>query len=447
VDPRPINATVRREEEPALDQLDRASRAARIAEMAALIFAGEAIFGLPFHVARFFRPTMLEVFELSNTQLGAMFSAYGVLAMLAYFPGGAIADRFSARKLLTASMLLTALGGLYMLAIPDARGLTLLFGFFGLTTIFLFWGALIRATRGWGGARAQGRAFGVLDGGRGLLAAVLASAATLLLRWFFPDDAALVSDEQRRRALQSVIAVYTCVTLAGGVLTWCFVPEHEIDGTPAAPAPGRRDVARLLRMPSIWLQALIVVCAYCAYKGADDYTLLAVQGYGMNEVQGASVGALGAWVRPFAALALGIAADRIAPSRATALCFALLMLGYALFAFVAPAPSRAWLLYANVLFCGVAMFGLRGVYFALLQEGAVPPELTGTAVGVISVIGFTPDVFIAPLMGVLLDGAPGALGHQRFFTFLFGTACAGLMAALLLMRVRRAPAPGGSTAR
>src|SRR5690349_6241752 len=122
-----------------------ATRFARIAEMAALIFAGEAIFGLPFHVARFFRPTLLEVFALSNTELGAVFSAYGVLAMLAYFPGGALADRYSARKLLSASLVLTALGGLYMLSIPDLRGLTLLFALYGVTTILLFWAALIRA--------------------------------------------------------------------------------------------------------------------------------------------------------------------------------------------------------------------------------------------------------------------------------------------------------------
>ena len=47
-------------------------------------------------------------------------------------------------------------------------------GFFGVTTILFFWAALIRATRDWGGNNAQGRAFGLLDGGRGLLAALLA---------------------------------------------------------------------------------------------------------------------------------------------------------------------------------------------------------------------------------------------------------------------------------
>lgn len=55
--------------------------------MLGLILAGEAIHALPFHVARFFRPAVLETFDLSNTGLGAAMAVYGVVAMLAYFPG------------------------------------------------------------------------------------------------------------------------------------------------------------------------------------------------------------------------------------------------------------------------------------------------------------------------------------------------------------------------
>ena len=40
-----------------------------------IILAGELIFALPFHLARFFRPTFLQAFELTNTQLGDIFAA------------------------------------------------------------------------------------------------------------------------------------------------------------------------------------------------------------------------------------------------------------------------------------------------------------------------------------------------------------------------------------
>lgn len=47
----------------------------------ALIIAGESIFFLPFVLARVFRPTLLTVFEVSNTGIGIWFSKYGIVAI------------------------------------------------------------------------------------------------------------------------------------------------------------------------------------------------------------------------------------------------------------------------------------------------------------------------------------------------------------------------------
>jgi nitrate/nitrite transporter NarK len=89
------------------------------------------------------------VFSLTATELGAAQGVYGILAMLTYFPGGPLADQFPARKLLAVSLWLTAAGGLYMATFPDYRGALILWGFSGITTILLFWAAMIRATPDW----------------------------------------------------------------------------------------------------------------------------------------------------------------------------------------------------------------------------------------------------------------------------------------------------------
>ena len=52
-----------------------------------LILSGELIFILPYVISRIFRPTYLEVFEISNSQLGTLYSIYGTAAIFCYVFG------------------------------------------------------------------------------------------------------------------------------------------------------------------------------------------------------------------------------------------------------------------------------------------------------------------------------------------------------------------------
>lgn len=401
----------------------------------ALVIAGEMVFGLAFGVPRFFRPTMLEVFGFTNTQLGDLFAVYGITAMLGYFPGGALADKFSARTLLTASLVATAAGGLYMATIPGPMGMALLYGFWGVTTIFLFWGALIRATREWGGSAYQGAAFGVLEGGRGLVAAVVAMSLVFVFAFYMPEDPVVASDEQRRLALQLVILGYSAFTLLAGVITWLLIPD------PADVAAVRRNplpnMLRVIKRPIIWAQAAIVVCAYCTYKAVDYYTLYLVQVLGLDEVEAARFGSYGAYIRPFAAVAAGLIADRLDATRSIGGIFLVVAVVYAALGLAVPATTGHPVIYLNLIISLVAVFALRGIYFALLQETRTPRNITGAAVGLVSVVGFTPEIFFAPIAGRILDATPGIGGFHNLFLLLAGVTMAGVAIVGWLIVLKR----------
>lgn len=419
--------------------------------MLGLILAGEAVFALPFHVARFFRPTVLEVFSLSATELGAAQGVYGIVAMLAYFPGGPLADRFPARTLLAASLWTTALGGLYMASFPGFEAALLLWGFFGATTILLFWAALIRATREWGGRVAQGRAYGLLDGGRGLLAAGLASLGVLLFSLSFPEGYAAASFEDKREALRLIILGYSAVTALAGLIVWFALagqkpdPETALEKTPPLAGHVGANIVEVARIPAVWLQAVVIVCAYVAYKGFDNYSLFVVQAYQLDEVQAAWVVTLGSWLRPVAALAAGLLGDRYTISRIAVLAFTLLTASNLFFAATTPIPGAITILLGNTLLACAAFFGLRGLYYALFEEAKVPAAVTGTAVGLVSVIGFTPDIFVNFVAGLLIDANPGVAGHQHFFWFLSAFSALGLLASYGLMRMNVSRSPARST--
>jgi nitrate/nitrite transporter NarK len=413
----------------------------RILYLFGLIVAGEAVFALPFHITRFFRPTVLDVFGLSNTELGTVQAAYGIVAMLAYFPGGPLADRYSARSLLAVSLFSTAAGGLYLATLPGYTGAILVWGFFGFTTILLFWAALIRATREWGGENTQGRAFGLLDAGRGVFSAILASLSAVLFAYLFPGGIVAAEMADRESALRLVILGYSIVTVLSGVFVFYALADRS--GTvkrsfekwePKTESLGTH-VMHALRLPAVWLISLIVFCAYVAYKGFDNYSLYAVEGFGLDQVESAQLSALGAWMRPIGALGLGLLGDRYQVTRMTVICFIALLVSQLLFAIYTPVPGALWVLLSNLLVGSLAMFGLRSLYYALLEDARIPAVLTGTAVGIISVIGYSPDVFVSYVGGVLLDRSPGITGHQHYFWFLAFFAFLGLLASAGLMRM------------
>lgn len=407
----------------------------RIVLMLALVIAGELVFGLPFNVPRFFRPTMLEVFGVSNTQLGDMFAVYGVTAMLAYFPGGALADHFSARSLITASMFATAIGGLYMATIPGNTAMALLYGYWGFTTIFLFWGALIRATRDWGGDKAQGAAFGLLEGGRGLVAASVAALAVTVLSLYLPDNARLGTPAEREAGFQTVILLYALVTFLAGIFSWFAIPASKM-ATDVEFDP-LKGMTTVLQRPIIWAQAAIIVCAYCGYKGLDNYSLYAVQVLGMDEVEGARLASYGAWTRPLAAIFAGLIADRFNATRSIGVMFAVLGVSYGVWSMAAPSGSGHAVIYVNFFTTYIFVYALRGIYFALLEESQTPKYLTGAAVGMISLVGYTPDMFFAPIAGRILDANPGLVGHQNYFMFLAMIAAVGILAVIWLIWLQR----------
>jgi len=322
-----------------------------------------------------------------------------------------------------------------MATIPGPVQMAVLYGFWGITTIFLFWGALIRTTREWGGESSQGVAFGILESGRGLAAAVFAAIAVAVFAVLMPDEVNSASDEERRQAFRAVILLYSLVSFAVGLLVWFVIPESDaVKPTRRTPFKGMLAVAG---RPIIWAQASIIVVAYCFYKAGDNYSLYAVQVLGMDEVAAARLTAIGAYIRPVGALAAGLIADRFDATRSIGVAFALLVVTYGALSVLTPETVGLPVIVATIFTSLFAVFALRGIYFALLEETRTPRHITGAAVGMISLVGFTPEVFFAPIAGRILDATPGAGGHMNLFMLLGVIAAVGMVVVFWLMRLQR----------
>jgi len=394
--------------------------------LSVLMLAGESVFLLPFVLVRIFRPTFLEAFEITNLQLGTAFSIYGLIAMISYFLGGPLADRFSPRALLSTSLFLTALGGVFLATQPSFLMLIALYAFWGLSSILLFWAAFIKAIRFIGGESQMGSSYGWVDAGRGLTAALMASISVALYDYFLITEIDQAGHADKIDALAYVIISFCLLTAFAGLLSlFIKADDKAVKSTPAINWQGLKIASKNRK---VWWQSLIVLCAYVAYKSTDDISLYGTEVLRMDEVAAGHLAALSFWLRPIGALAAGLLGDRFGISRMCKITFLLVIFGSLLLASPLLLNASIALIFLCIAIGSLGVYGLRGLYFALFKENQVSLKNTGAAVGLISVLGYSPDVFFGPLMGWILDSAPGNAGHQHLFLIVAAFAALGFFA-------------------
>ena len=382
-----------------------------------------------------FRPTFLSVFGIDNFELGTFYSVFGTVAIASYLLGGPIADRFPAHKLMSVALFMTGLGGIYLATIPNMSGMFWVYGFWGITTILLFWASLMRTTRLLGGPERQGLAFGLLDGGRGLVAAIVGTMAVAVLALYLPEDVESATPEIRKSAFQKVIFFFCSFVFVTAIFVHIVLKSVESSSDGLAERISWHRVIGVIKLPAVWLQAIIILCAYSGYRVADDFSLMAQDVLGYDEVESAGVGTLTLWMRPIAAITAGLLADKLSSSRMTMICFVLLIFGGLLMGFGPVATDSDAIVMITIVSTGLGVFALRGLYFAIMEEGNIPLAVTGTAVGLASIVGYLPDIYMAPLMGILIDTNPGSLGHQYVFRLLAGFAAVGLIATYFFSKL------------
>ena len=403
-----------------------------------LILSGEFIYFLPYVLSRVFRPTFLDVFQLNNFQLGSLFSVYGVVALLSYIYGGVITDRYSPRKLMSSALFLTALGGLVLASYPSYQTLQILYGYWGFTSVFLFWGAMIKATRLWGGDNNQGKAFGFLDGGRGIVAASMGSIGVFVFTIVLTSDIESASVLERQEAFRYVILLSSFMVAFIGLLVLIFLRNMEDKNTNfELPLNTLTNIKSVLKNESIWLLMLIIMCAYVGYKVTDIYSLYASEVMLYDQIEAAEVGALQLYLRPIVCIAIGLLADRTKNMFWIIFGFVTMLIGALIFSFGIIKPDMNFIFFLSLVILAVGTYSIRALYFAVLKEANVAFALTGTAVGIISVVGYSPDIFAGPIMGYLLDENPGIIGHQYVYFMLVIFSILGLIASIRFARLTK----------
>ena len=87
-----------------------------------------------------------------------------------------------------------------------------------------------------------------------------------------------------------------------------------------------------------------------------------------------------------------------------------------------------------VLIIGLLTYGVRGLYWATLGGCDVPNRIKGLAIGVISMIGYFPEMYLPLVSAPLLEAYPGTLGYQVYYLLIAVCGLGGACAAHLLTK-------------
>jgi sugar phosphate permease len=404
-----------------------------------LVLGGGTVYKLANLKDAFYVP-MQEFMGLSHTEIGLLLSANAIIATALFVVGGMLADRFETRRLIPLGLIGTGCLGVYLATFPPFSSLLIVFSLLAVCADCLFWPSLLKAIRNLGNDQEQGRLFGLLEGGRGVVDTLVAFAALGVF-------VAMGSGES---GLKSAILFYSIIDLLAGTLTW-FLLKGDSAPSLAKPKNGLANLMEAIKVPGIWLVSLNVFMVYIVYCGLTYFIPYLKEMYGLPV---ALVGAYGIINQYFLKIlggpAGGFIADKQFKSTSRYLKWAFLAL-LPLMAVIMLIPKSPTFIYAGMaatLSFALIVFSMRGVFWAPMGEVGIPQHITGSAFGIGCLIGYAPGMFAYVIYGAILDHFPGQQGYNWVFTLMSILAVAGFMVSSLLYRAVRknALAAGGMSA-
>ena len=393
-----------------------------------LAFSGSIIYGLPYF-RFYYYDAYVAAYNLTNVQMGALGTAYGILGLLSYLIGGIFADKFSAKKLIVFSLVATGIAGFAHLFFSAFYALIAIYALWGITSLLTFWPALIKMVRKQGSSAEQGRAYGIFEGGRGAVSALHLAAATLI----FAQAGKLVGDVA---GLRWVIIFYSVAAILAGIfVSITLKDEVEVKSAKASGGFKMSDLIRVVKMPAVWLVIVLLFSNYVFNMSFYYFTPYATEAFKASAVFAAVLTVLAQYCRPIASTGGGFLADKIGRANVLFVGFVCMALSTIVMIVMPKGPGSITLLIAACVVLYLAMYSNYGIFYSLLDEGGVPMEVSGTAIGLVSTLAYLPEALCPLIAGKVLDTYKGVLGYQIYFSGMAVMAVVGAVFCLVWIKI------------
>lgn len=391
----------------------------------ALGLAGSSIYFLPY-IKYVFYNAQMEAMNINNLQSGLLLTMYTIGNMILYVPGGILADKFSPKKSLIISLLsTTGLVFLYAFTMNFKLALGIWF-FLSFSTAFVFWASLMKAIRMIADEKEQGFMYGLYYACNGLSGALIQSVALFVSN----------QSSDPIKGFSNACIVGGIFTLVAGI-SLIFLLDDTMVGEKEADTEEKfqfRDVKILLSQPIVWIVSLTILCGYGIYSSSTYFTPYLTNVVGISSTYSGMATVLRSYVFMLLAPIGGIIADKVlhSTSKWLSISFFLLAICYAGVLLLNEGTSSIVAVVYSLIPGAIGLM-MYGVIFSVVSEAGVPRRMTGTIIGLTSIIGYLPDFFYSPMFGRWIDRS-GNAGYNKIFLFLAGSAFIGAILSLVIYK-------------
>jgi predicted MFS family arabinose efflux permease len=399
-----------------------------------VVLAAGAIYPLVY-LRTNYQETILEVFDMTIQQMNTIYSVLGLVFVVGYLPSGLLSDKFSAKKLLAVSLAGTAVGGFWFAQVPQYTSVVLIFCIWGTFSVLTFWSSHLKLVKLLCRKEEEGRFFGILDGGRGVVEALLASVAVFIFSRILGPSLDIVD---KQSALVAVIYMYSIALALTAVLIWFFVEDDKEKTAEQEESEKFRlsDLPGILKNKYLYLHGAIIFIGYSVF-----WTVYYIGGFlqtnaGVAPVTVGTVTVVILWMRPIGGFLGGYFADKagkintiITVLAGAAVCLTITA--------ILPATTAHGVFFAVVILLGIFLYAIRGTYWSILGDDGFSNLVMGSAIGAISLIGYMPDIILPQFNSFLFNTFGGNGGYNAYFLSSAGFALIGIVFAIAYRRRHR----------
>lgn len=279
----------------------------------------------------------------------------------------------------------------------------------------------------------QGRFFGILDGGRGVVEAVLGSIALIIFSTIL-GASELIAD--KRLAIVSIVYMYSSILLLVSILIAIFIEDdkNSVDNVEKETIKepknqfAFKDISLVFKNKFVFLLGGIIFMSYIVTWTVYYFDGFMETNIMVDSITASSIMVIILWMRPIGGILGGFLADKF--GRTNILSSALLGAIFCLILIsILPTNSNKVLFYALIVCGGAFIYAIRGTFWSLLNDCKIEDKIIGVAVGFISVLGYLPDILLPIFNSYLFTVFGDESGYNAYF---ISSAIFGLVGILLV---------------